>query len=106
MSHKDLIPANILIADGRLAGVLDTGGFGPADPALDLVVAWHALDVDARGMLREGLGCDDREWRRGAGWALVQALGLVWYYLDSNPGMAALGRSTIDRLLAAPELGV
>ncbi|MCU1592775.1 MAG: aminoglycoside phosphotransferase, partial [Frankiales bacterium] len=37
MTHGDLTPANLLVDDGRLAGVLDTGGFAAADPALDLV---------------------------------------------------------------------
>jgi hypothetical protein len=37
MNHGDLIPGNVLVADGRLAGVLDVGGLGPADPTLDLV---------------------------------------------------------------------
>lgn len=32
MSHGDLIPGNVLVAGDRLSGVLDTGGFGPADP--------------------------------------------------------------------------
>lgn len=26
MNHSDLIPGNVLVADGRLAGVLDLGG--------------------------------------------------------------------------------
>ncbi|MET0811915.1 MAG: phosphotransferase [Microbacterium sp.] len=104
MSHKDLIPANLLVAEGRLAGVLDTGGFGPADPALDLVSGWHVLDAGPRSILRDRLAVDDDEWRRGAAWALQQALGLVWYYVETNPVMSALGRSTIERLLAAPEL--
>ena len=30
MSHGDLIPANLLTAEGRVTGVLDTGGFAPA----------------------------------------------------------------------------
>ena len=47
MSHGDLIPANLLTAQGRLTGVLDTAGFAPADPALDLVTAWHLLDPPA-----------------------------------------------------------
>jgi aminoglycoside phosphotransferase (APT) family kinase protein len=29
MSHKDLIPANLLVQNGRLAGVIDSGSFGP-----------------------------------------------------------------------------
>ena len=37
LSHKDLIPANILVQGGRLIGVLDGGNFGPADPSLDLL---------------------------------------------------------------------
>ena len=44
MSHGDLIPGNVLVSGGRLAGVLDVGGVGPADPALDLVAAWHLLE--------------------------------------------------------------
>jgi aminoglycoside phosphotransferase (APT) family kinase protein len=32
----------------HLVGVLDGGGFGPADPALDLVAAWHLLDYEER----------------------------------------------------------
>jgi aminoglycoside phosphotransferase (APT) family kinase protein len=36
MSHRDLTPGNVMVADGRLAGILDPGSFGPADPALDL----------------------------------------------------------------------
>jgi aminoglycoside phosphotransferase (APT) family kinase protein len=77
MSHKDLIPFNLLACAGRLSGVLDTGGFGPADPALDLVVGWHALDRERRAEFRAGVGADDAEWRRSAAWALQQALGLV-----------------------------
>jgi hypothetical protein len=38
------IPGNVLVSGGRLAGVLNAGGLGPADPALDLVAAWHLLD--------------------------------------------------------------
>jgi len=104
MSHKDLIPGNVLVRGGRLTGVLDTGGYGPADPALDLVAGWHLLDAPRRGILREALDVDELGWRRGAAWAFLQAIGLVWYYLESNPGMSALGRSTLERLLDAPEL--
>lgn len=101
MSHTDLIPGNVLIANGRLAGILDGGSFGPADPALDLVAGWHLLDTPARDVLRASLGCDETEWVRGAAWALQQAIGLVWYYRDTNPTMAQLGRSTLSRLTAA-----
>lgn len=48
-SHGDLMLGNVLVsADGRLAGVLDVGGLGPADPALDLVGGWHLLNTAVR----------------------------------------------------------
>lgn len=104
LCHGDLIPANLLVdgaaVEPRLVGVLDTGGFGPADPALDLVVAWHLLDAERRAVLREQLGASDLQWARGAAWALEQALGLVWYFRSTLPAMAELGRTTLRRLLA------
>lgn len=48
MTHGDLTPGNVIVASGRLAGVIDVGGVGPADPALDLVAAWHLLDTGPR----------------------------------------------------------
>lgn len=100
MTHGDLTPPNLVLAGERLGGVLDGGGFAPADPSLDLVVAWHLLDADARTTFRAGIGSDELEWQRGAAWAFQQAMGLVWYYVDSNPAMSALGRSTLERLVA------
>jgi aminoglycoside phosphotransferase (APT) family kinase protein len=99
MSHRDLIPANLLVHDRRLVGVLDAGGFGPADPALDLVAAWHLLDRERRDIVRRHLGSDEVEWKRGAAWAFQQAMGLVWYYERTNPRMSVLGRNTLSRLL-------
>lgn len=99
MTHGDLIPANVLVADERLTGVLDVGGLGPADAALDLVSAWHLLADGPRLVLRADLGCDDLEWARGRAWAFEQAMGLVWNYVESNPVMSRLGRRTLDRLL-------
>lgn len=100
MSHRDLTPANLLVVQGGgLGGVLDGGSFGPADRSLDLVCAWHLLDAGPRRSLREAISAADDEWRRGAAWALQQAMGLVWYYRESNPVMAELGRSSVARVL-------
>ena len=79
--------------------MLDVGGLGPADPALDLVAAWHLLEPGPRQVLRDDLGSADLQWERGRAWALVQAMGAVWYYVDSNPPMSRMGRRTLDRLL-------
>jgi aminoglycoside phosphotransferase (APT) family kinase protein len=102
MSHRDLIPGNVLVSGGRLAGVLDVGGLGPADPALDLVSAWHLLDTEPRRALRDDLACSDLEWERGRAWAFQQSMGLVWYYLKTNPPMSTTGRLTLSRLLTEP----
>lgn len=43
-SHGDLLPGDLPVDHGRLTGVLDVGGLAPADPAADLVSAWHLLE--------------------------------------------------------------
>ncbi|HEY2552777.1 MAG TPA: aminoglycoside phosphotransferase family protein [Streptosporangiaceae bacterium] len=99
MNHGDLIPGNVLVAGGRLTGVIDVGGLGPADPALDLVSAWHLLAAGPRQVLRHDLHCDDLDWARGRAWAFQQSMGLVWYYAESNPVMSQLGRRTLCRIM-------
>lgn len=105
-THGDLIPSNVLVAgvgtEARLVGLLDVGDSGPADPALDLVGAWHLLDDGPRTVFREALGTDDAPWARGLAWAFEQAIGLVWYYRISNPPFSAFGRRTLERILRAP----
>ncbi len=101
MSHGDLVPGNVLVDAARLVGVLDTGGFAPADPALELVCAWHLLDAPRRARLRAALDCSDLQWERARAWAFQQAMGLVHYYVRSNPAMHALGLRTMRELLHA-----
>lgn len=99
MTHGDLTPGNVLVSAGRLSGVIDVGGLGPADPALDLVAAWHLLEAGPRRILRDDLGSDDLEWARGQAWAFEQAMGVLWYYVESNPTMHRMGRTTLQRIL-------
>ena len=102
MTHGDLIPANLLVRNGRLTAVIDVGGLGAADPALDLVCGWHALDAGPRQIFRNELHCDDLEWERGKAWAFEQAMGVVWYYASSNPAMSLMGRRTLHRITELP----
>ncbi|HEY5890842.1 MAG TPA: aminoglycoside phosphotransferase family protein [Acidimicrobiia bacterium] len=98
MTHGDLVPGNLLVSGGHLAGVLDVGGLGPADPSLDLVGAWHMLDSAPRQLFRDHLGCEPLDWERGKAWAFQQAMGVVWYYRTSNPPMSRMGFTTLSRL--------
>jgi aminoglycoside phosphotransferase (APT) family kinase protein len=100
MTHGDLTPGNVLVADGRLAGVIDVGGMGPADPALDLVGAWHLLEAGPRRVFRDSLECSDLEWDRGKAWAFEQSMGAVWYYVESNRAMSLMGQRTLRRIMA------
>ena len=79
MSHGDLTPGNLLVdVEGRLAGVLDVGSAGPADPALDLMVAWTMLDAGPRERFRReltaggnwiGSGAGPGPWSRRSAWS-------------------------------------
>ena len=94
-------PATVPVSAGRLAGALDSGGLGAADPSLDLIPAWNLLDDAPRERFRSLLGCGDLEWERGRAWAFQQSMGLVWYYVESNPAMSRMGRRTLERLVRA-----
>ncbi|RJQ82654.1 aminoglycoside phosphotransferase family protein [Pseudonocardiaceae bacterium YIM PH 21723] len=100
LSHRDLLPGNLLVDGGRLAGVIDVGELAPADPALDLMTAWSMLDDGPRAVFRAELGCTDLEWERGRAWAFEQAMGVLWYYAETNPGMSRRGLRVLRRLMA------
>ncbi|NUR98638.1 MAG: aminoglycoside phosphotransferase family protein, partial [Kribbellaceae bacterium] len=100
-THRDLMPGNLLVKDGRLAGVIDVGMFTVSDPAMDLQPAWNLLDPTARTAFRAALGSDDDEWRRGMGWSFAQAIGCLWYYVETNPVMSRTAHETLTALLKA-----
>lgn len=94
--HGDVAVDNILIADGRLAGVLDFGCSGVGDPACDLVIAFTYFTEDTRPVFRQAIGLDDDTWRRARGWALWKAaITLV------NPDASQLRRTEQKQALAA-----
>ncbi|MFC9690323.1 aminoglycoside phosphotransferase family protein [Kribbella sp. NPDC056951] len=100
-THRDLMPGNLLAADGRLAGIIDVGTFTVSDPAMDLQPAWNLLDPAPRAAFRTALGSDDAEWTRGMGWSLAQAIGCLWYYVETNPVMSQTAHRTLTALLTA-----
>lgn len=72
--HGDVTSTNLLVADGRLAAVIDFGCCAVGDPACDLAITWTLFHGESRRAFREGLGLDDDTWSRGRGWALWKAL--------------------------------
>lgn len=98
--HGDLIPGNLLVADGRLTAILDWGGVGAGDSAQDLTPAWAVLDPAGADAFRTDLGVDDATWLRARGFALEQAIGCVVTYTPRHHALAAVMQRTLNRLLA------
>jgi len=97
--HGDLQAGNILLRDGQLEAVIDFGGLGVGDPAVDLLPAWNLFGQEAREVYRNTLEVDDATWARGRGWALSVALIALPYYLKTNPEIVASSHHVIEELL-------
>jgi aminoglycoside phosphotransferase (APT) family kinase protein len=93
--HTDLMPGNLLVRGGRLAAVIDVETAGVGDPAVDLMPAWNLLAGPAREAYRSALGADGVTWERGRGWAILQAIVALPYYVTTNPVMAGTARHTL-----------
>jgi aminoglycoside phosphotransferase (APT) family kinase protein len=98
--HGDFADGNLLVARGRLSGVIDWGGLALADPACDLIAAWSFLPAGERQVFREVLAVDDATWARGRGWALSVALIALPYYWTTNPVRVAYSWNRIGEVLA------
>jgi aminoglycoside phosphotransferase (APT) family kinase protein len=98
--HGDLLPGNVLLRDGRLAGVIDWSGFGVGDPAADMLAAWALFDAAGREAFRAQLGVDDDTWTRGRGWALSVGLIALPYYVETYPQLAETARRLIREALS------
>ncbi len=72
--HGDVFAGNLLMADGRLAAVIDFGCLGAGDPACDLVIAWTLFEGEAREAFRLQTELDADCWARARGWALWKAV--------------------------------
>jgi aminoglycoside phosphotransferase (APT) family kinase protein len=103
--HGDLLPANLLVRNGRLSGVIDWGSVGVGDPAVDMVAAWGALDAGGREAFRSRLAVDEATWARGRGWALSIGLIALPYYVETNPVFAETARRLIRDVLTDHERG-
>lgn len=101
--HGDLAPDNVLLAGGRLSAVIDWGGLGVGDPAIELLPAWNLFPGASRDAYREALGLDHATWLRGRGLALSTAIVSLPYYNDTIPIRAKHAKAVIREVLADHE---
>ena len=97
--HCDLLAPNLLVEGGRLKAVIDFGGVGVGDPALDVVPAWSVFGCGGRETFRSALDVDDGTWVRARGFALHQALLIIPYYPETNPGFVVMAKRTVQEVL-------
>lgn len=98
--HGDLHPANLLVHEGSVAGVIDFGDLTSGDPATDLSVAWGLLPLAAHATFRAAAGdIDDATWQRARAWALSLSIAYLASSAD-NPTVAAVGRRGLAGVLA------
>jgi aminoglycoside phosphotransferase (APT) family kinase protein len=104
--HGDLHPANVVVADGTLAGVIDLGEVGAGDPATDLAAAWILLPAGAANRFFERYPADDGTVRRARGWAVQRALFLIAMGINGDKGLPGgkphwgpVGLKALERLL-------
>jgi aminoglycoside phosphotransferase (APT) family kinase protein len=105
--HGDLHPANILVNDGQVSGVIDFGDITAGDPAGDLSVAWMLLPPDghatfwsayqAAGGRADGRAGDALR-ARAKGWALNLAV-VFLAHSEDNPVLRQVGRRTLGTVL-------
>ena len=98
--HGDLMPGNVLVADGKLSAVIDFGTACAADPAGDLLAAWYLFDGESRQAFREAMGVDEDTWVRARGWVLSLELIAIPYYRTRKPEAVRDGQEFIAGLLA------
>lgn len=92
--HGDLHPANVVVADGTLAGVVDFGELCTGDPATDLDAARLLLPAGAAPRFFTASGDVDRVTvGRARRWAVLRAV----YFHRYRPGLGAgLARRPAD----------
>ncbi len=98
--HSDLLRPNLLVRGGRLRAVIDFGGVGIGDPAADVIPAWSVFGPTGREAFRSALDVDDGMWDRARGFALLQAIMIIPYYAETNPGFVAQAKRTVEQVVA------
>ncbi|MFF7868860.1 aminoglycoside phosphotransferase family protein [Streptomyces qaidamensis] len=105
--HGDLHPANVVVADGTLTGVVDFGALCAGDPAWDLAAAWLLLPAGGASRFFDSYAlADEAAVRRARGLAAMKSLFLMSMGQNGDRGLPGgkpnwgpAGRSALDRVL-------
>ncbi|MEU2424966.1 aminoglycoside phosphotransferase family protein [Streptomyces sp. NPDC007851] len=86
--HGDLHPANVVVSDGTLSGVIDFDAMFAGDPAWDLAAAWVLLPAGAGPRFFEVYArADEATVRRARGLAAMKSLFLVLMGQSGDRGL-------------------
>ncbi|WP_409062288.1 aminoglycoside phosphotransferase family protein [Streptomyces sp. SYP-A7185] len=105
--HGDLYPANVVVADGTLAGIVDFGDLFAGDPAWDLAAAWVLLPTGAASRFFDTYAqADEATIRRARGLAAMKSLFLMLMGQNGDRGLPGgkphwgpAGRAALDRVV-------
>ncbi|MFJ3670330.1 phosphotransferase [Streptomyces sp. NPDC090106] len=106
-THGDLHPANVVVRDGTLSGIVDFGALFAGDPAWDLAAAWVLLPAGTASRFFAGYArADEPTIRRARGLAAMKCLFLMLMGRNGTQGLPGgkphwgpLGREALDRVL-------
>ncbi|MFJ6788247.1 aminoglycoside phosphotransferase family protein [Streptomyces angustmyceticus] len=105
--HGDLHPANVVVSDGTLSGVVDFGDLFAGDPAWDLAAAWVLLPAGTAARFFDRYArADEAAIRRARGLAAMKSLFLMLMGQNGDRGLPGgkpswgpAGRAALDRVL-------
>lgn len=105
--HGDLHPANVVVSNGTLSGVIDFGDLFAGDPAWDLAAAWVILPAGAASRFFDVYAhADEATVRRARGLAALKSLFLMQMGQNGDRGLPGgkptwgpAGRAALDHVL-------
>ncbi|ONK12144.1 aminoglycoside phosphotransferase family protein [Streptomyces sp. MP131-18] len=105
--HGDLHPANVVVSDGTLSGIVDFGDMFAGDPAWDLAAAWVLLPAGTASRFFDMYArADEAAIRRARGLAAMKSLFLMLMGQNGDRGLPGgkptwgpAGRAALDRVL-------
>ena len=106
--HGDLHPANVVVSDGTLSGIVDFGDMFAGDPAWDLAAAWVLLPAGTASRFFDMYAqADEAAIRRARGLAAMKSLFLMLMGQNGDRGLPGgkpnwgpAGRAALDRALS------